>query len=308
MTATNQTQKFLGPESTWLGASLELYDVQGLHGGRRIFIYGTGQAVVQLVLPDRQEQRYEFELGRAEVRRLLQLCLEQNLVTIKPAERRGLPDEARPQLKLINGDQMYRTIRKWAGVEDARFDAIYTALLDLEARAVQQGPTYSGQFNYIYKPKQGWSGLVWQIRKRLNRLKAFQVEDLIDFGMDFLAALISQLPLIGLAIILLIMAFFWAEIDSDHLYGFWGAIWHGLFWVQNLILALFTGRHAWAPLNTGGWYTAGFITGVIVASLAIKIVLEILVALFGNRQSHPTRNIARLIDRQTIRTLLNRRD
>lgn len=47
MAAANRTQAFLGDESTWSAARVELSDVQWLWGGRRIFVPGTGYIVVQ---------------------------------------------------------------------------------------------------------------------------------------------------------------------------------------------------------------------------------------------------------------------
>ncbi len=51
MAQPNATQDFLGDESQWLGASLELHDVQGLWGGQIIRVDGSRRVVVQTIPP-----------------------------------------------------------------------------------------------------------------------------------------------------------------------------------------------------------------------------------------------------------------
>lgn len=274
---TNTTGIFLGPKAAWPGASLELDDVQALHGGRRIFIYGTGQVLVQMVAPGQQEQRYEFKLARAEVRRLLQLCIEHDLATIKPADRPGQPDEARPTLTLGNDEGRFEIVSKWAGVTDPRFDAIYAALLQLETRVQHLTPTDSGRFDRYYKPNRGWRAVAWAIQKALLSLTQLDRRAIGRFVLALILEMINQLPLIVLAIVLLVVAYFWVEIDPAQTYGFGSALLHGFFWIQNGILVWFTGRYAWAPVNTGLWYHLGYWTGAIVVPFFIRTAIQIIV-------------------------------
>jgi hypothetical protein len=102
MTATNRTQTTLGPQSSWPGTSIELNDLDHPQGGRRIYIYGTGHAVVQVVSPGGQERRYEFMLDEAQIRRLLELCIQHDLATIKPARRSGQRDAPRTRIRVIS--------------------------------------------------------------------------------------------------------------------------------------------------------------------------------------------------------------
>ena len=129
----NATQNFLGGESLWSDARVELNDVQGLWGGLNISVAGTRRAVVQRVLPGMMELRYEFELDAAAWRRLLEVLVANDFVTIRPAERPGIPDEARPRITLVNAANDRRSVAKWAGVEDARFEAVYRALMQVES-------------------------------------------------------------------------------------------------------------------------------------------------------------------------------
>jgi hypothetical protein len=274
---TNSTSFFLGPKATWPGASLELDDVQALHGGRRIFVYGTGHVLVQMVAPGQQERRYEFKLAGAEVRRLLHLCIEHDLATIKPADRPGQPDEARPTLALGNYERQFEIVSKWAGVTDPRFDAIYAALLQLETRVQDLTPTDSGRFDRYYKPNRGWSAVTWAIQKTLLDLTPLDGRAIGKLVLAIILELINQLPLIALAIVLLVVAYFWVEIDPAQTYGFGSALLHGFFWIQNSILVWFTGRYAWAPANTGIGYYIGYWTGAIVVPFSIRTAIQIIV-------------------------------
>jgi hypothetical protein len=284
----NQTRSFLREEYLWPGASFELDDVQRLHSGRRIFVYGTGETLVQVVSPGFQEQRYEFRLERSEVRRLFQLCLENDLATIKPTERSGLPDEARPRLKLVSADNMVREVSKWAGVQDARFDAIYTGLLQLEERTRSLEPTLIGRFESYYRPKREWgSKLAVFLCKKFDDMKYLDLRevarDIARFLIEVIIILVKLWPHWLFIAFLFLIAYFWIIIDPAHTYGFGGAILHGLFWFQNAVLALFTEREYWAPLNTGWGYQIGFVIGVAVIPFIVKTSLEIIVeVLRGN--------------------------
>lgn len=274
----NQTRSFLREPYLWPGASLELDDVQWLHGGRRIFVYGTGQTLVQIVSPGPQERRYEFRLARAEVRRLFQLCIENNLVTIKPEERPGLPDEAQPRLRLASISSYYPCeVSKWAGVKDARFDAIYQALRQLETRTEQLEPVFTGRYNAYHKPGRGLSALAVFLRKKLDDLRYLHFRDVTRPLAEIIIIAIRLWPFWLFAAFLVLFTYFWVIIDPARTYGFGSAILHGFFWYQNAFLAIFTSREYWAPLNTGWGYNIGFFIGLIVIPFIIKTSLEILV-------------------------------
>src|SRR5258708_38680047 len=72
----NATRAFLGDEAQWSAARVDLYDVQALWGGHRIYVEGTKRVVVRRVLTGRLEHRYEFELSADEWKRLLDLFVE----------------------------------------------------------------------------------------------------------------------------------------------------------------------------------------------------------------------------------------
>src|SRR5574341_1392144 len=144
MEQANATQHFLGSETQWPATRIELYDVQGLWGGRRIYVEGTKRVVVQLVEPTMLERRFEFALPQGELKRLLDLFVENDFMTIQPQERAGIPDEGRPRIMLANGNGEKWQVAKWAGVKDERFDTLYRAMLRLAALAQKGEPVYRG--------------------------------------------------------------------------------------------------------------------------------------------------------------------
>jgi len=50
---------------------------------------------------------------------------------------------------------------------------------------------------------------------------------------------------------------------TDHVYGFWGGLWHGIIVVWSWIGSLFSDNIAvYAVNNNGGWYDFGFVLGL----------------------------------------------
>lgn len=146
METLNATYAFLGDEPGWPSAHIELADIQGLWGGRKITVHGPGQVIAQIVGRGMFERRYEFAIEQADWRHLLDIAVQNDFVTIQPADRPGLPDEAHPAITLTNAAGESRTVAKWAGVKDDRFDAVYVALVQLEALTLGLEPITSGPF------------------------------------------------------------------------------------------------------------------------------------------------------------------
>ena len=138
----NKTASFLGHEYSWSKAGIELQDAQPLLGGVTVRLpgYTMSQVFVTHVAPGGEETKYRLPLGWDEKEKLCQLCVDQDFLTIRPQERAGLPDEARPTITLTNAHTESHTVSKWAGIADARFDAVYHALLALAERTTGQRP------------------------------------------------------------------------------------------------------------------------------------------------------------------------
>lgn len=51
--------------------------------------------------------------------------------------------------------------------------------------------------------------------------------------------------------------------NYEHLYGFWGGLWHGFIIIISFIGSLFNDNIAiYAVNNVGGWYDFGFLIGI----------------------------------------------
>lgn len=176
MEQSNATREFLGDESQWPAISVELYDVQGLWGGRRILLEGTKQAVVQRVDRSMSETRYEFILQRQDLRRLVELLIEVDFVKIRPEERAGFADEGRPTIRLTNASGAVRAVSKWAGAKDERFDIIYDALVALEGRTGSLAPGYVGVFMPDAGPTSGSTKRKSPIGSPFTRMSELEIE------------------------------------------------------------------------------------------------------------------------------------
>lgn len=145
MEASSATQTFLGDEPGRSAVRVELSDVQGLWGGRRIAAE-RGKAVLRLIGRGMSERRFEITLPQAEWDKLLDAFIVNDFLTIEPADRMGIPDEARPRITLVNTVGERHSVEKWAGVKDARFEAVYAAITGLERLTQGIEPVYSGSY------------------------------------------------------------------------------------------------------------------------------------------------------------------
>lgn len=87
-----------------------------------------------------RESVYQLSLKPGEREVLCQLFVAQDFLTIRPEERPGIPDEARPRIIMTNAQGVSHACAKWAGVVDERFDVLYQALLALASRAAENKP------------------------------------------------------------------------------------------------------------------------------------------------------------------------
>lgn len=278
----NQTRRFLGDDLLWYGGSLELQAYRAQEGGRRIFVFGSGHAVVQLVgpTPDMQETRYEFRVPPDVLERLYRICLQSDLAALEPSRRLGQSGELEQQLCLTRADGIERRIRKWAGVEDTRFEAVFAALLALEQHIEGLTPVYEGFWIRHHTPRRDiWTRLksYWWQRRHKQRFFRWQYlwQDLRTralIGFDLLAA---QWRLFVIAAVLLLIAFWGVRINPEASYGFGGGVLHGLFWYQNAILSLFTPRLAVAESFNRWPYQLGFFLGLLSAPLLWRGLLGI---------------------------------
>jgi hypothetical protein len=107
-------------------------DVQALQGGHNIEIYPNGRCLITRIAPgNRKESELMFEtiLPAEELERLLRLARESGFFQFKPKQKTGMPDEARPRIRIsIQGSATFEAA-KWEGEVNERFDPLYKALL-----------------------------------------------------------------------------------------------------------------------------------------------------------------------------------
>jgi len=81
----------------------------------------------------------------------------------------------------------------------------------------------------------------------------------------------KNLTLLGLALLVIALATGCADVShiqpcllaSEHTYGFWGGVWHGMICQFSFIGSLFSDDIAvYAVNNNGGWYNFGFVGGL----------------------------------------------
>jgi len=150
--AQPDTRAHLGPEETWGDCRLELHDVQGLWGGRDVYVRGDGAAGVQTVSEAREARRVTLTLPPERARALLRLAAEVDVLGAEVPDRPGVPDEARPTLVVVDAAGRRRSIAKWDNDPVPAFDRVRTALLALEQEAAEREPAGADGYDPTWRP------------------------------------------------------------------------------------------------------------------------------------------------------------
>jgi hypothetical protein len=151
----NETTRFLGPEADWTLARLELKDVHGLWGGSHVAVAASGSACVRLVDNTGEERRFVFTLEKKDALALVRLAVEQDLLSVKPSERAGVPDEGRPQLVLQNALGVARAVFRWQNDKVPAFEKVEQALRALEKKCEKLDPVFRGKPDPYFRPLAG---------------------------------------------------------------------------------------------------------------------------------------------------------
>lgn len=141
--------------------TIRLLDVQGLFGGRSVFLKRDGTAVVQVVTPPKTsypeggltETRFEFQLGREDADRIFASLRKHSFMGIQIQDRYGVPDEARPEITIRFASGESRSVVKWANDSHPQFDPIYQGLLGLERRTPSMKPVREGRYDPRWMPE-----------------------------------------------------------------------------------------------------------------------------------------------------------
>jgi len=121
-----------------------LLDVQGLFGGRELWLDSDGSAWARVVGPPAPgqaqlpERLLAFTVPAPDMEELARRLAENDPAGMRIPDRPGVPDEARPIVCVQRGEDL-RAVAKWAGDAHAEFDAIYRFLIRLVGRAVEAG-------------------------------------------------------------------------------------------------------------------------------------------------------------------------
>lgn len=135
---------------------LMLRDVQGLEGGRNVYVAADGSVTVQVVTPTETglaEKRYEFQLSDDQRKALLKLLDQHPLAKVRIPMPPGIPDQARPEITLQRSGGRITTVAKWDDQRHPDFDAIYAYLLGLEKAAQQKKPVRDGSYDPDWWPE-----------------------------------------------------------------------------------------------------------------------------------------------------------
>ncbi len=149
----NPTQTFLGDPTAWPFAHCRLFDIQGLWGGRAIYIWGNGHSLTRIVSPTKREQRHVLTLNPAQLTQVWETFIANDFLALEIAPRPGIPDEAHPDITLVNPFGQAHSFGKWAGQIVEPFDRIYAQLLALAQQAAAQPAEFEGPFDWNFEPQ-----------------------------------------------------------------------------------------------------------------------------------------------------------
>ncbi len=148
-----------------------LLDVQGLHGGRDLWIAADGSGTCRVVRapegeePGLQSTRYSVRLSKEQQAAIVELVKKHDYFSIKTSNRIGIPDEAFPYILIKSGQKTY-AVGKWQSDKHPQFDPIYQALLNIVNTAKKGEVNKKGSYDMDWQPE-GFPGYlkIWTLAK-----------------------------------------------------------------------------------------------------------------------------------------------
>ncbi len=142
-------------------SKIVLQDVQGLWGGRDLWLSSSGTGMCRVVdhsddpaNPGLQEKRYRIAISQTEVGALRSVLGRWNFVAIESSSRPGIPDEARPRIYLDDGKKANVAYRWMGDVNKGdAFQEIYVALKKVVETAARGNPVHSGTLDWKWYPE-----------------------------------------------------------------------------------------------------------------------------------------------------------
>ena len=134
-----------------------LLDVQGLWGGRNLYVNAKGQGWQQDVKPGKaglQEHVYEFVLTKGTLDRFGEILAQHDFFNIRIKDRFGVPDEARPTIYVETVDGRSGYVSMWSGDHNDDFTAIYEVLLKWAKSNTEQASSRvaARDFDWDWRP------------------------------------------------------------------------------------------------------------------------------------------------------------
>lgn len=153
--------------------SIELLDIQGLYGGRNVFVSKEGPVLASLVESPKEERgliekRYIYNLDSQSFRNLVHEIIDNyNFLNLKIKDRMGIPDEARITINLTDKNGKTYSLSAWdqdgmdpityQKSDKRKFDSVYVLLRNLANSACYRGKLlYDGK----YRGGDGWMKFV----------------------------------------------------------------------------------------------------------------------------------------------------
>jgi hypothetical protein len=144
--SNNLTALFLGDESTWDDVQFSVWSIHPLWGGYTYSVTGRGTALIGEVERGAQHQRrYELTIDPAEVRAILRLIVEHDLLATQIPHRTSfLPDEILINLSLSKDRRLFSLI-VWAhDPPQPGVKAVLEAVFALKRHIEGITPAYEG--------------------------------------------------------------------------------------------------------------------------------------------------------------------
>jgi hypothetical protein len=163
--ADNETSRFLGPESDWQYARLELYDPPMLDAGCSIAVAGSGSASLRF-LEGANERRFALVIAKEDALALVKLAQESDLAGLKIPDHAGIPDEHRMMLELENVLGEKRRVSRWGSDKVPAFSKVEDALRALEKKCEGKEPVYQGKVDGSFRP---FAGIQVTVSLSMNR-------------------------------------------------------------------------------------------------------------------------------------------
>lgn len=117
---------------------IQLDDVHGLWGGQAVTVTGAGRVTVKRVAPGFPAGQWEATRSHTKTLALFRLFMEDDFAALALPDHTPLPDEAHPQLTLINARGERHTVIKWARQADDRFERLSAAVRALAEQVVRE--------------------------------------------------------------------------------------------------------------------------------------------------------------------------